>query len=214
MKITNSMLHLKRLATCAAPAAAIGLCLASAGPADASLLGLGLGGLCPSQKLTQPFARWSDTDNYELAPGGDFESSLSGWTLEGGAARIAGSDSYDATGSAGTYSLKLPAGALAISPPICVSSADPSFRLFERSTSGTSSVRIETAYAGLVGLLYGLLTPNQGLATTTSWQPSPVLSTSTGLPTLLGTTVLQLRFSGVKGTTQLDDVFIDPHGRG
>jgi hypothetical protein len=215
MNVNNSIGVLKRRALCALPAAAaVAACLATAGPADASLLGLGLGGVCPSQALTQPFARWGDSNKYELAPAGDFEGSLSSWSLEGGAAKVAGSDSYDATGSAGKYSLQLPAGAVAISPPICVSSADPSFRLFVRSTSGTSAVRIETEYAGLVGLLSGLLTPNQGLSTNTTWQPSAMLSTSLGLPTLLGTAVLQLRFTGVKGTTQLDDVFIDPHGRG
>jgi len=36
---------------------------------------------CPTETMVQPFATpWVDTDSNFLAPGGSFESSLTGWT--------------------------------------------------------------------------------------------------------------------------------------
>jgi len=40
---------------------------------------------CDNVTLAQPFRPWGDTNEYKLVPGGDFEGSLSGWTLRGGA---------------------------------------------------------------------------------------------------------------------------------
>ena len=63
---------------------------------------------CSLSALSQPFTRWLDYAEYELAPGGDFESST--WTLTGGAKLVAGSEPYAATGTLGSSSLSLPAG--------------------------------------------------------------------------------------------------------
>ena len=38
---------------------------------------------CDNATLTQPFAPWGDSNSYKLVPGGDFEGSLTGWTLIG-----------------------------------------------------------------------------------------------------------------------------------
>src|SRR5690348_7562788 len=50
---------------------------------------------CSVSTLSQPFAQWLDYAEYELVPGGDFESST--WTLAGGAELVAGSDPYAVT---------------------------------------------------------------------------------------------------------------------
>ena len=71
---------------------------------------------CGSSPLSQPFLSWGDPSQYELAPGGDFESSA--WTLAGGAAQVPGSDPYALTGTLGSSSLGLPQGATAESPPV------------------------------------------------------------------------------------------------
>ena len=36
---------------------------------------------CPTYSTVQPFAPWTDLGYYFVAPSGDFEGSLSGWTL-------------------------------------------------------------------------------------------------------------------------------------
>jgi len=64
---------------------------------------------CGDPSLSQPFAPWLDYSSYELAPGGDFETST--WALSGGAAIVPGSEPYAATGTLGQYSLSLPTGA-------------------------------------------------------------------------------------------------------
>lgn len=199
-----------RRATLAASAASVAIVAAIlAGPADATLLGS-----CPSVTLTQPFLPWGDSSYNELAPGGDFEASPAGWALSGGAARTSGSESYGVTGKVGAYSLALPAGATALSPQMCVTSSYPWFRLFVKSATASSSVRVEVVYQGLLGLVSGLLTPSSGLAPSSSWQPTARLSTAATIPTLLGTAELQLRFTGLTGTSQIDDVYVDPNGRG
>ena len=78
---------------------------------------------CNPSALSQPFARWSDFADYELAPGGDFESSR--WTLTRGAERVAGSEPYAATGTLGSSSLSLPTGSSAQSHPTCVDAGYP-----------------------------------------------------------------------------------------
>ena len=66
---------------------------------------------CNPSALSQPFARWLDFSEYELAPGGDFETST--WALTGGAELVAGSEPYTATGTPGSASLSLPIGSSA-----------------------------------------------------------------------------------------------------
>src|SRR5689334_16855627 len=87
---------------------AIGAVALPVSSADASIVNLSACNLSP---LSQPFTRWLDPAWYELAPGGDFEST--GWQLYGGARRVAGSDPFAATGTTGSWSLSLPAGASA-----------------------------------------------------------------------------------------------------
>ena len=83
---------------------------------------------CNSSALTQPFSRWLDLADYELAPGGDFEGST--WTLTGGAQLVAGSEPYRATGALGSSSLSLPAASSVQSPLTCVDAAYPTIRFF------------------------------------------------------------------------------------
>jgi hypothetical protein len=91
----------------------------------------------------QPFLPLGDANYYELMSGGDFEGSLAGWTLTGGAKPIAGSEPYAATGSLGANSLSLPAGASAQSPFMCVDVRYLSFRFFARNEALLASVLVQ-----------------------------------------------------------------------
>src|SRR5690349_15218495 len=66
----------------------------SSAPANASLLGLA-GDQCADAPVSQPFTAWNDNADYELAPGGNFESSAQGWTLSNGAAVVTGNESFN-----------------------------------------------------------------------------------------------------------------------
>jgi hypothetical protein len=157
---------------------------------------------CNSSQISQPFAPWGDHFSYELAPGGDFESSA--WTLSGGAERVR--EPFAVTGLRGSVSLSLTARGVAESPPVCVNAAYPTIRFFIAGT-GIAAVQV----------VYGHLTIASGLAIAApAWRPTLVMLTGSAVTGALagGTAQVSLRLTGVTGDPQVDDVFIDPWNRG
>jgi hypothetical protein len=182
------------------------LLTASVSAAQAGLINFGT---CNTTAVSQPFAPWDDNSSYELAPGGDFESSdfvSSPWTLSGGAQLVSGSETYAATGSLGAASLSLPAGASAESPTTCVSAAYPTLRFFVAG-SGTAAVSV----------VYGSLVISTGVvAAAGGWAPTQVMVTGSALGGVLsgGTAKVSILLTGLTGSVQADDMFIDPWVRG
>lgn len=173
-------------------------------PASAAQAGVVDPSACSVAAVSQPFARWLDFAQYELVPGGDFESPA--WNLVGGAQRVAGSDPFAATGVLGSWSLSLPAGASAQSPATCVDAAYPTIRFF-------------TAGIGLlaVSVVYGNLTLPAGVAVATGgWAPSLVSLTNAGLVAAIadGSAQVSVRVTALAGDVRVDDVFLDPWNRG
>jgi hypothetical protein len=179
------------------------LLVPSVSAAQANLINLGT---CNSSALSQPFAPWGDSSSYELSPGGNFESSSSPWTLTRGARLVAGSEPYAATGALGASSLSLPAGASAQSPTTCVDAAYPTVRFF---VGGTGAVALSVVYDGVE-------IPTGVVVAAGSWVPTPVLITSDPVLGVLsgGTAQVSLELTGLAGSPQVDDVFIDPWSRG
>ena len=159
---------------------------------------------CSLSALSQPFAPWLDFADYELAPGGDFESST--WTLTGGAKLVAGSEPYAATGTLGSSSLSLPAGSSAQSPLTCVDAAYPSIRFF---IAGNGLVAVNVVDGSLV-------IPAGVAVAGGEWSPTLVMPTSSAVLGALsgGTAQVSLTFTGLFGRPRIDDVFIDPWSRG
>jgi hypothetical protein len=186
----STIIALATLATVLLPAAA----------AQADIIDLSACNLSP---LSQPFAPWLDPASYELAPGGDFESS--GWSLTGGATRVPGSERFAATGTLGSRSLSLPAGATAQSPATCVDAAYPTVRFF---ASGTGLVAVSVVYGNLV-LPAGVVVAAGG------WSPTLVSLTSSALVALTsdGSAQVSLRLTTLAGDVRVDDVFVDPWNR-
>jgi hypothetical protein len=187
--------------------ASLALIVCSAAPASAALTSTGA---CNETSLSQPFLQWGDSSSYELVPGG--EGSFAGWTLSGGAARVAGGEPYDVTGSASSYSLGLPTGATAQSPFVCVTVSDPTFRLFARGDTLLSTVVAQVVYKtalGQVALPLGAIVPGG------EWQPTAPMLTGSVVGGLLsgGTAEAALRFTALTGHSQIDDVFVDPRMR-
>jgi hypothetical protein len=153
---------------------------------------------CPALPLDRTFLPWLDAAWYEAAPDGGFEAGGAGWSLSGGAAVVDGNDPF----LAGARSLSLPAGASAVTPPICVDPAHPTVRLFARGGSLTAPLAVSVVVGGreiAVG----------SVPASPAWAPSPVIP-------LLGNLVsgeLSLRFASA-GDWQLDDVYVDPYSKG
>jgi hypothetical protein len=185
---------------------ALTLSVVASAPAQAALISTGA---CNEAALSQPFARWGDTSSYELVPGGDFEGSLAGWTLSGGAQRVAGSEPYGATGSVGSYSLELPAGASVESPFTCVDAAYPTFRFFARNESLLSTVVVQVVYKTLLGQV---ALPLGVVALSGEWEPTLPMLTGSVVTGVLsgGTAQAALRFTALTGSSRIDDVFVDP----
>lgn len=160
---------------------------------------------------SQPFARWLDYAPYVPAPGGDFESGATGWTLQG-ARVVSGNESYNVSGG-GTHSLSIPAGASATSPAFCGGLGYPAIRLFTKGGGllGTGVLRVTINYVNGDGVLSS---QPLGLVTALgSWQPSLQLVTLSGLPILTGSD-MSVTLAAVSGTVSVDDVYVDPYFHG
>jgi len=178
------------------------LLASSASVAQAALINLDA---CNTDAVSQPFAPWGDPSSYELAPGGDFESSdftSSPWTLSGGAQVVPGSEPFAATGTLGGSSLSLPAGASAESPSTCVDAAYPSVRFF---VAGSGTLAVSVVYGSLV-------IPAGVVVAAGDWAPTPVMITGSLVGGLLsgGTAQVSLKLTGLTGSPQADDVLVDP----
>ncbi len=173
---------------------------------------------CDNATLTQPFLQWGDSNSYKLVPGGDFEGSMAGWTLTGGAAVRPGSEPFDATGSAGSSSLYLPAGGSAQSPLTCVDFAYPTFRFFAKNNGLLSTVLVSIVYKE--PLLGPVTLPIGPVVLSAKWGPSLPMLTASAVQSVVnelvgqGTPQVALKFTALIGSSQIDDIYVDPHGCG
>lgn len=169
---------------------------------------------CPTETTVQPFGNWGDTDSYFLAPGGSFESSLTGWTVAGGAKLVSGNETYRVNSAKDKSSLYLPSGSAATSPSICVTTSTPDLRLFVLNTgSATSVLNVNMTYTNLKGLpttvKVGSLTGGA------AWSLSPQVSFLQNIIPLVnsnGQTWVTFTFAPADkiGHWQVDDFYVDP----
>jgi hypothetical protein len=167
---------------------------------------------CGDPAISQAFKPWGDQSNYKLVD--DFESGADGWTLSGGAKVVTG----DATPKVGTgddkYSLSLPAGSTAVSPPVCVGLNEPTLRLFARKNSGLLSTM--SVWVDVQTSLNIWVTLPIGVDLGGGWHPSgPYLVVANLLPLLPpDMTAVRFRFAPLLGGSwQVDDVYVDPRAR-
>lgn len=198
MGSATKTLRLAALITLVATALALAV---SAAPARA-----GLGISCPATTTT-PFKPWSDGANYTFVPGGGFEAGTTAWTLAGGAAVASGNERFYIHATSDHSSLKLPKGATATSPPMCISLLSSKMRFVVSGSSG-AQVHVQVIYQGLLSSVLGIF--DGGTVTSNgTWQPSPQVSMLGGVLPLL-TQSVQFRFVATSGTVLLDDVYLDP----
>jgi hypothetical protein len=193
----------------------LGAVVAPASQAD--LLSV-LPGSCGSQPEWQVFAPWGDFNYYTPVPGGAFVSGTTPWAFSGGATVSSDSGSLVVNGISDTRSLSLPAAGTATSPANCTSIYHPTVRFFVRNTgSETSRLKVEALYPGLLG---SVQTATLGYVSgSSSWQLSPALEllvTNLLSTVSLDQTTIAFRFipADSTGHWSVDDVYLDPYGRG
>jgi hypothetical protein len=169
---------------------------------------------CSPKPTSKPFAPWGDQGDYTLAPGGSFERGQAAWQLSG-ASIVDGNEPWKVNGAGDSRSLRLPPGASATSPVMCVGLEHPTLRLFARNNRALlSTMTVEVIFETSLGLKaaapVGVLLPNG------QWKPSPrFLVVANLLPLLPGNyTPVQFRVRSVGlGTWFVDDFYVDPRCR-
>jgi hypothetical protein len=196
-----------RTAALAASVAGLTLTPFAAAPAQADVVSTSA---CDGSKLAQVFQPWNDPELYKVAPGGNFSGTLAGWSLLGGPRLVLGAEPYAVSGILGTYSLSLPESASAQSPYTCVNAAYPTFRFFARSSTPNSTLLVQAVYQDVTGSPVVIAVGSVPL--TTTWQPTPPMLTGSAIPGAMngGTALVALRFTSQSGTSQIDDVYVDP----
>jgi hypothetical protein len=173
---------------------------------------------CDNGVDSQPFARWGDNNSYFLAPGGNFEGSLDGWTLNRAQA-VSDQEPWQVAGDSGSNGLVIPAGSSAVSPTMCVGIEHPTMRFFAHRSGGgllggvsqlVVTARVETSLGLVVEVPVGIVNL---LTNGTTWNKTPTeIMLASLLPLLPGEhTPIQLRFTAVgTGNWVIDDVYVDP----
>ena len=181
-------------------AAAFSVSTASAG---GSLLGLNND--CGS--TSQPFAQFGDYRYYTFGTNGGLENGATGWSLSG-ARVVSGNESFYVHSHGDVSSLSLPAGSTAYTPKLCMGTTSTVMRYFVKGSSD-GSVRVEVVLRGLLGQVLGVFQVSR-VSTDSSWQAGPPVLNLDSLLGLLGVSSVQLKFTTLSGTAQIDDVYVDP----
>lgn len=172
---------------------------------------------CGSQPLSQPFLPWGDLAQYTPAPGGNFESGADGWTLSGGAQIVSGNESFFVGSSSDSNSLSLPDGSSATSATMCVGIQNPDVRIFATNPgSSLDTLQVSVNWLDASGNVH--TTAIGTLSAGSSWAPSVQMPILVNLLPLLPGNMTPVSFtftpSGSGGSWQIDDVYVDPWGRG
>src|SRR5512144_705178 len=80
---------------------------------------------CTTRVTTTPFTAWGDTNDYFTAPGGPFEGGAPGWIL-GRALVVPGNEPWKVLSSSDDSSLGILGGGLAVTPAMCIGTAEDS----------------------------------------------------------------------------------------
>jgi hypothetical protein len=167
---------------------------------------------CGDPEITQPFKPWNDSANYKKVD--DFETGSDGWTLSGGAKVVAGDASPKVGAGSDSKSLSLPAGSMAVSPPVCVGVNEPTLRFFSKKSSGLLSTM--SVWVDVQTSLNIWVTLPIGVDLGGGWHPTLPYAVIANLLPLLppDQTAVRFRFAPLLfGSWQIDDVYVDPRAR-
>jgi hypothetical protein len=161
--------------------------------------------VCPGQTFLQPFTELKDSNYYTLVEGSESASTGEGWELLGGASVVEGTRPDGTSGGV----FDLPSGAVAISPPTCVTLAYPTARAWVEDVEGGGGVQVSVYYPGKPVKQAGVLNAKAKLG----WELSAPFNVQ---PQLTGSVegVREVRFvyanTGKKSDYHVAGLYVDP----
>jgi hypothetical protein len=173
---------------------------------------------CQATPTTQPFKIFNDSNDYSLVPNGGFESGAGGWSLPG--ARVTtGNESWSVRAAGDSKSLAIDATGTAVSPTVCIDIKRPTYRFFARRTSGSWGVlNLRVRWQDSSGHTNETTIAALDSSFGTAWRVSPVYNIASllGLWNADQDASVQLVFDPENsgGSWAIDDVYVDPYGRG
>lgn len=171
---------------------------------------------CQSTPTTKAFQAFGDPNDYSLVPNGGFEFGSAGWSLNR-ASVVAGNESWSVRGANDWRSLAIDSGGVAVSPTVCVDLSRPTVRFFARRTSGNWGVlNVRVRWQDDSGRTNETTVSSLDLGT--SWNPAPALNIARLLPLWNEDQDVSVQFvfdpENYGGSWAIDDVYVDPYGRG
>jgi hypothetical protein len=179
-----------------------------AAPATASAAGG-----CPTPAVAQVFLPWGDLAWYTPLADSGMELRQGAWTLDGPATFTVGNEPYFVGSPLDRWSLALPSGGSAVSAPTCIGLGHPTLRLFVRNLDppgGRLTVAVEfTDPRGVrsserIALLMGA----------DAWAPTTPIPIVANTLSPLSAQQVDFKFSSAGGRWLVDDVYVDPYGKG
>lgn len=165
---------------------------------------------CPAPSVSPAFSQFGDTNSYFVVPGGSFDGSAGGWTLNNASLSASG-DGFNLGGAANPRSVTINAGGSATSPFFCVDNTMPSMRFVADEATSGSNLRVDAVVKNPWGGTWTVPVANLADGSNSgSWAPTSVI-TAPAIPADM-TFQVALRFSvsPSSGAWGIDDVFIDP----
>jgi hypothetical protein len=173
---------------------------------------------CPSTPTTKPFQAFGDSHDYSLVPNGGFETGAGGWSLSS-ARPVVGNESWSVRAAGDSRSLSIDAGGTAVSPTVCVDLSRPTYRFFARRTSGSWGVlNLRVRWQDSSGRTNETTIAALDSSFGPGWGASPAYNIASllGLWNANQDVSVQLVFDPENsgGSWAIDDVYVDPYGRG
>ncbi|MDQ8045460.1 MAG: hypothetical protein AAGC46_11845 [Solirubrobacteraceae bacterium] len=193
MPLRKTHLFLPALTLAALAAVAPAAASAASSPTAAAA------GTCTPLPTTKAFSGVDgDQADYSLAPGGNFENGLAGWTVTGSAAIASGNETLGI--SAGSKALRMPIGSTAVSPSFCIDQTNPHFRFaYKVDNVGAAGFIADVVYKDARGAVTKTeIVSSKSLSLTPAlWAASPNSPLATIIPLNASTksASVQIKFS-------------------
>jgi hypothetical protein len=173
---------------------------------------------CGPTPTTKPFQAFSDGHDYSLVPNGGFETGAGGWALSNASVAY-GNESFSVRAAGDSKSLAIGATGTAVSPTVCIDINRPTYRFFARRTSGSWGVlNLRVRWQDSSGHTNETTIAALDSTFGTAWRVTPVYNIASllGLWNADQDSSVQLVFDPENsgGSWAIDDVYVDPYGRG